>query len=280
MGRNVFAARFRWLEALPLLAVIGALAIIALQTLVEDSSGGNLGRERLFDFYQRVKPASSNDSAPFHVVQIDAESIEKVGPWPWPRTILADIAERAIAAGAKGVVIVEPVDAPDPLSPATIGDFWLSGARDQDLARQLALLPNTDEALARALKGRPTAVAIAERAATASGGLTLQRADTKKIEWLKVSGQAGEFLALPGATERSPVNKALAQSSEIAVAAVRADADGVVRRAAPLWSVDGAATPSVALAAARLALDGAAVTAVPDNSAATSAGVPPQALRV
>ncbi len=278
MGRNMYASRFRWLEALPLLAVIGALAVIALQTLTDESFGANTGRERLFDFYQRIKPASSETTSPLHVIAIDAESIAKVGPWPWPRTILADLADRAIAAGAKGIIIVEPVDAPDPLSPATIGDFWLSGARDQDLARQLSLLPNTDEVLARSLEGRASAIAIAARAAT-QGDLGLQRADTRAVEWLKIAGgTSGEFLALPGAKEIAPVNRKLAQSSTIAVAAIRQDPDGVVRRAAPLWSVGGAATPSLSLAAARFALDGAAVAAKPGNGAATTAGIPPAAL--
>jgi adenylate cyclase len=280
VGRNLYAARFRWLEALPLLVVIGALAIIALQTLASDSSGVNPGRERLFDLYQRLKPAASAAASPFQIISIDAESIDKIGPWPWPRTILADLSERAVAAGAKGVVIVEPVDAADPLSPATIGDFWLSGARDEDLARQLALLPNTDEALARSLKGRASAVAIAERAALGAGGLALQRADTRKVEWLKLAGAEGEFLALPGAKEKSPVNKALREASSLAVAAMDVDPDGVFRRIAPLWSVGGSAAPSIALASARLALDGAPVVAIPDNGAATSAGVPPEAIEI
>jgi adenylate cyclase len=275
----MYAGRFRWLEALPLLMVIGALAVIALQTLADDSFGANTGRERLFDLYQRIKPASSGPASPFHIVSIDAESIEQVGPWPWPRTILADLADRAIAAGAKGVVIVEPVDTPDPLSPATIGDFWLSGARDQDLARQLSLLPNTDEALARSLEGRPTAVAIAARAA-AEGGIELQRADTRKAAWLKISGGSADFLALPIAREAAAVNRKLAGASTLAVAAIRPDPDGVVRRVAPLWSVGNVATPAVSLAAARLALDGAPVAALPENAAASSAGIPPAAISV
>jgi adenylate cyclase len=279
VSRNFFGARFGWLRALPLLAVVFGLFVIALGTLTEGRAGSNPGKEALFDLYQRLKPSSAPVNLAFHVVSIDRESIEKIGPWPWPRTILADIADRAAASGAKGVVLVEPVDSPDPLSPATIGDFWLSGARDEDLARQLSLLPNTDEALARALKGDPSAVAIAEGRNLSTDALRLQRADTKKAAWLKIKG-GGEFLALPGAKERSPVNRQLADAAELAVGALETDADGVVRRIAPLWAVGGIATPSLSLAAARMAEDGAEVTTTPDASAASAAGLSPRSLTI
>jgi adenylate cyclase len=275
---NLFAARFRWLEALPLLIVIGLLAAIALGALASDQAGGNPGRERLFDTYQRLVPAPAGGQAPFHVVSIDRESIRKIGPWPWPRTLLAEVAERARASGAQGVVIVEPVDSPDPLSPATIGEFWLSGARDADLARQLALLPNTDEALAKALNGWKSAVAIGEPAAPYARAVKFQRADIRSVDWLKASA-AADFLALPSAAERAPMNAQLRRASPPAVAALPVDRDGVLRRLPPLWSVDGRATPSLALAAAAMANPGAmSLTLSP--SEVDTAGVLPKALTI
>ncbi|HPE31137.1 MAG TPA: CHASE2 domain-containing protein [Parvularculaceae bacterium] len=276
----MFASQFRWLKALPLLIVTAALAIIAIGALPGDASGAAVGREKFFDYFQRLRPANSGGISPFHVVSIDRESIDKIGPWPWPRTILAEIATKARAAGAKGVVIVEPVDSPDPLSPATIGDFWLAGARDEGLARQLALLPGTDETLAEALGKIPGAVAIGEIPAAPGASELLQRTDARNASWLTMQGGQGEFLALPGAQARFPVNKALAGAAQISVAALPADADGVVRRVTPLWSVSGTPTPSVALAAARLAFDDAPVTAWPSTSSVSAAGAPVGELKV
>ena len=278
MPKNMFAVRFRWLEALPLLIVTGALAFIAIGALSGDQSGAAIGRERFFDYFQRLHPASSNGAAPFHVVAIDRESIDRIGPWPWPRTLLAEIAGRAREAGAKGVVIVETVDSPDPLSPATIGDFWLAGARDEGLARQLALLPGTDETLAATLKTIPGAVAIAETAYPADAPEAVQRADARARDWLQVEGRQGDFLSLPGARPRFAVNASLAESAEISVAALPADPDGIFRRVTPLWSVNGTPAPSIALAAVRLALGGAPVAVAPAPTAVNAAGAPPVAL--
>jgi adenylate cyclase len=274
----MFAAQFRWLEALPLLAVIAALVVIAVGALPGARTGLNSGQERYFDIYQRLKPASSGHASVFLVVSIDTESTEKIGPWPWPRTILADLARRARAAGAAAVVIAEPLDRPDPLSPATIGEFWLSGARDADLARQLSLLPNTDEALAAALAGAPSVVAIAPEAAL--GPVRMQRADSQTVAWLRRPPGSAEFFAFPGAAQGKAFNQALAASAEAAVAALEPDADNVLRRMTPLWSVGEKARASVALAAARHALNSAQITVVPDPTAVYAAGAAPAAIEI
>lgn len=277
MSKNLFAARFQWLQALPLLIVTGALVVIAIGALTGDSQRTGDSKDRLFDFFQRIKPASSQVDTPFHVVRIDRESIEKIGPWPWPRTLLADVADKAREAGATGVVIVEPVDAPDPLSPQTIGDFWLGGARDADLARQLALLPDTDETLARALAQIPGAVGVAA-AGSDPGADAFQRADASAADWLATSGLPGGYLALPAARARFPVNADLKETAQVAVAALPADRDGVLRRTTPLWALAGAPSPSMGLAAAQLAREGETVTAMGAGSTVNAAGAPPAAI--
>jgi CHASE2 domain-containing sensor protein len=48
------------------------------------------------------------------IVAIDEASIERLGPWPWPRPQLAEIVDRAADAGARGIVFdVLLVDARD-----------------------------------------------------------------------------------------------------------------------------------------------------------------------
>lgn len=265
----MFAQRFRWLSALPLFAVILALAAIALGTLSGAHAPSATSREALFDYFQRLQPAPAETASPFHVVSIDRESLAAVGPWPWPRSVLADLVEAAGAAGALGVVVSEPVDAPDPLSPQVIGDFWLQGARDEELARQLDLLPSTDAALAAALERTGGAAGVAPDAKTVT---RFERADTAGLDWLDLAGGGGEFLAMPAARLQFPVAQALAGKTRLAVAALPADADGGVRRAPLFWSVNGAAAPSIALEAARLAAGGAGVAAQAHPSAVSAAG--------
>lgn len=248
----MFSKPFQWLTALPLLLVTGALAVIALGTLAGAQSPDASTRERLFDYFQRLDPAEGAAVHNFHLVLIDRASVDAVGPWPWPRTVIAGIVEAAGAAGAKGVILTEAVDAPDPLSPETIGEFWLSGARDETLAQQLALLPRTDERLAEAFRTVDGAVAIAASAPLdPNRAASSQRTDLKGARWLESSG--GDYLALPATRYFYALTPSLANAAQPSVSALAPDGDGVVRRAPLLWSLDGKPAPSIALEAARLA---------------------------
>ncbi|MEZ5892782.1 MAG: adenylate/guanylate cyclase domain-containing protein [Parvularculaceae bacterium] len=254
MAKRMFSKPFQWLTALPLLIVTAALAVIALGALSGAQSPDARWRERLFDYFQRLDPAAGDAVENFHIVEIDRETVAAVGPWPWPRTILASLVEAADAAGAKAVILAEPVDAPDPLSPETIGEFWLSGARDEALAQQLALLPRTDERLADSFRNIKGAVAVsAEAPADPNRPSSFQRADVKGSTWIISENSGADYLALPAARFFYAINPALANAARPSVAALAPDSDGVLRRAPLLWSIDGAPAPSIALEAAWLA---------------------------
>ena len=237
----------------------GLLAIAALGAVAGAHSPDARAREALFDYFQRIAPASNEVAAAadaFHIVDIDQDSIEATGPWPWPRTILAELVEKAYDAGAKAVALTEPVDAPDPLSPETIGAFWLSGAGDEALARQLARLPRTDIRLAEAFEGAQGAVAVsADAPGNPNSADAFQRTDPRGAAWL-ASGEA-RYLALPAARYFYDLTPALADAARPAVAALEPDSDGILRRMPQLWSLNGAPAPSIALEAARLAASGA-----------------------
>lgn len=282
MARNMFTTRLRWLGALPLFAVILTMAVIAITTLSGAQSNAGGARDKLFDIYQRLSPAPSGSLSHFHVVTIDTESLEKIGPWPWPRTELAKLVRAAADAKAKGVILVEPVDTRDPLSPESIGDFWLAGARDEELARQLALLPSTDAALGAALDLLPAGVAVGAAPATPLGAPPIfQRADGRAADWLKLqSSGGGEFLALPEAKLRGQINPAIVRAAGEAAAPLREDGDGLLRRATLLWSVNGAPTPSLALKAAMLASGAKSAALAADASAVNAQGRVPVALTV
>ncbi len=273
MTKKVFTAQFQWLSALPLLLVTGALAVIALGALTGAQSPDARSRELLFDYFQRISPAASDPSADFHLILIDRESIDQVGPWPWPRTVLAELVETASTAGAKAVILTEPVDAPDPLSPEIIGEFWLSGARDAVLAQQLALLPRTDERLAAAFGEITGAVGVsATPPLNPNRTSALQRTDIKSAAWLRIDQYSGDFLALPAARYLYGLNADLARAAPPAIAALAPDPDGIVRRTPLLWSLDGVPAPAIGLEAARLAAGVESVNTTIKLSAANSQG--------
>jgi len=272
VAKKMFRGNFEWLSALPLLLVTGALGVIALGALTGAQSPDAHSREVLFSYFQRLAPASYDTEENFQLVLIDRESVEEVGPWPWPRTVLAQLVEAAGEAGAKAVILTEPVDAPDPLSPETIGEFWLTGASDDALAQQLARLPRTDEVLARAFSEIDGAVGVSlTPPESPSRGAAFQRTDARAAQWLTFTGD-GDFIALPAARYFYSLNDDLARAAQPAVAALVPDADGVVRRLPVLWSLNGKPAPSIALEAARLANDGNAIEAHATQSSANTQG--------
>ena len=271
MAKPMFRGRFEWLSALPLLLVTGALAIIALGALTGAQSPDARSREVLFSYFQRLSPATYEPGENFHLVMIDRESVDAVGPWPWPRTVLANLVAAAGDAGAASVILTEPVDAPDPLSPETIGEFWLAGASDDALAQQLARLPRTDEALANAFENVAGAFGVA--LAPSTGALRANnflRTQIEENSWLSLDGESN-YVALPVAQYFYALDDTLAASATAGVAAIPLDSDGTLRRLPLLWSLDDSATPSLALEAARLS-NGTPITLQPVGSSATSQG--------
>ncbi len=272
-AKNMFRGQFQWLSALPLFIVTSILTILALMTLTGAGSPEARSREVLFDYFQRMAPANYDPSENFHLVLIDRESVESVGPWPWPRTVLADLVKATAAAGAKGVILTEPMDRPDPLSPETIGKFWLEGASDDALAQELARLPGTDAALAKAFSTTIGAVGVSATPPGNPNSLTaLQRADTSNVAWLEIGDSGVDYIALPGARLLYDLNDELAASAPPAVAALSVDGDGVFRRMPLLWSLGGKPSPSISLNAAKIALGDETITANADMSSANAQG--------
>jgi adenylate cyclase len=279
VAKTVFAARLRWLGALPLLAMIGVMAVLAIMTLANADARQGGPRDRLFDVYQRLFPAKVSSASPIQLVEIDRDSVEKIGPWPWPRSLIAEMVTASGSAGAKGVIFLEGVDRPDPLSPETIGEFWLAGARDERLAQQLALLPSTDLMLARALSETHGAIAVdGSSAAKEISHLALERADAGASPIIATDG--AEYFGLPGARLSAPLNADLAASAPLTVSALPTDNDGVVRSATLIWSAGGKVAPLSALEAARMALGAKTISVVADPTAVSAVGQTPTAVRI
>jgi CHASE2 domain-containing sensor protein len=80
-------------------------------------------REAQFDHYQRWQPRSRNNE-PVIIVGIDSQSLVEHGQWPWPRDLIARLADR-IQAGKPLAVGVDIVFAePDRYSPEVLGEHF------------------------------------------------------------------------------------------------------------------------------------------------------------
>ena len=146
-----FRDRPRSVWAFPLAAL--AIVLLAL--------GGDWGgfaaslRGTLFDAYQRESPRPYEDSRAaggfaVRVLDIDAASIARFGPWPWPHAVLARLMTELRAQGAQMVVLSLALDQPDPVSPSNLIAEIPPGPSFDSTRLALEGMPSPDKALAEA----------------------------------------------------------------------------------------------------------------------------------
>lgn len=106
-------------------------------------------RDQVFDAYQRLKPRVYQPS-PVRIVDIDEESLARIGQWPWPRTRVADLVDKLRGLGA-GVIAFDMVFAePDRTSPSRVIPLW---ENLPELQRWAQRLQDHDDVLAAAVAG-------------------------------------------------------------------------------------------------------------------------------
>ena len=90
----------RWLQTngSQVLAGLIAVAAVALLQFIGLPALDRIGL-LLFDSYQRASPRPYEE-APVRIVDIDDESLRRLGQWPWPRTDVARLTRRLADAGA------------------------------------------------------------------------------------------------------------------------------------------------------------------------------------
>jgi len=92
------------------------LVALALGTAWQSLDGSQIGRSRLesalYDGLSRLAPLPANDRV--IVIDIDDDSLEQIGRWPWPRAVHAAMIDRLAAAGARIVgldlLLIEAAD--------------------------------------------------------------------------------------------------------------------------------------------------------------------------
>ena len=85
-------------------AVTLAVATMAVLSLVDFPLRNNV-QNLLFDEYQRWRPRVEAEETPVRVVDIDEESIQRLGRWPWPRARIADLLRRIESARPASIAL-------------------------------------------------------------------------------------------------------------------------------------------------------------------------------
>ncbi|MEC9462809.1 MAG: adenylate/guanylate cyclase domain-containing protein [Pseudomonadota bacterium] len=111
----------------------------------------------VFDTYQTLKPREATDP-PVAVIDIDEASIGKLGQWPWSRSTVAEIVERASGLGAAAIGFDIVFSEPDRTAPGRL----VEEMRRQGIAIEVGSgLPDPDAQLAEAVASNAVALGIA-----------------------------------------------------------------------------------------------------------------------
>ncbi len=233
-----------WLP--PLVVLIAAVALRAGDPGVIESL-----RLATFDEYQRLKPAVWTD-AKVRIVDIDDESLARVGQWPWPRTKVAELLGRMGEMGAAVVAFDVVFSEEDRTSPRRVITLWSGGADDPVLSEIAARLPDHDEVFAGVLRQVPSVVGFpmvpepTDRLPAVKFGMSFAGDDPKPFL---------AATAAPGARANLRVLEAAAAGQGTFVA--DPDRDGIMRRVSMLAMIappNGASVifPSLSLEALRV----------------------------
>jgi adenylate cyclase len=232
-------ARIAWVPLWISLAVLaGAVAL----HVVEPAFMTTLGNVA-FDTFQKSHPRVYQP-APVRIVDIDDESLEKLGQWPWPRTRMAELVTRLHDQGAAAIAFDVLFAEPDRTSPSRIALLW---PRAPGLAEALKPLPDHDTVFAGAVgKARVvTGFALTRKASE-------QRPPARPSRMVAAGDDPKPFLhrfaaAIPSLAEIE--SAALGNGALTFVAG----ADGIIRRVPLLLLAGDAIVPTLAAEALRVA---------------------------
>ncbi|WP_448509607.1 CHASE2 domain-containing protein [Immundisolibacter sp.] len=176
------------------------------------------------------------------LVDIDEESLRRIGPWPWPRERLADLAERLLSAQRAALVVFDLVLPEGSARQETTGEARLAA-----LGREGLLVP-------------------------------AQAFDYLARDPRVIAGQPGGALAAPWSGPATPATghvanfPALSGARCVGNVGFTPDFDGQVRQLALLTEWRGAYYPTLALAALQCARGKSDLTAVLDRLRLDTAG--------
>lgn len=108
--------RFGWGRLIALAVLAGFLVLRGW-----DAAPLQLARLKTFDLYQLIKPRVPT-ARPVVIVDIDEASLNSLGQWPWPRTLVAKLVDQITTAGAAAIGFDVVFAEPDRTSPAVLAD--------------------------------------------------------------------------------------------------------------------------------------------------------------
>lgn len=202
-------------------------------------------RNAVFDQYQRWGPRTFQET-PVRIIDIDDESLSKLGQWPWPRTRVAELVYKLQSVGAAAIAFDVIFAEPDRTSPSAMLGVWNppSGLRSS-----ISALPDHDAIFAKTISQGGVVL-----------GHALQREGNppehfaKPYSTIMLGGSPLPFLSkFKGSV--TPLRNLQDAAAGIGVVSFNPDSDGIVRRVPLMLRMGDEAVPSLTAEALRVAQD-------------------------
>ena len=223
-------------------------------------------RLRTFDIFQVAQPRVATQR-PVAIIDIDEQSLRKLGQWPWPRTHVADLITRLTNLGAIVIAFDIVFAEPDRLSPIMAADAFRD--LDDETRNKLRALPSNDQAMADAIRqsrvilgetGLPTVVPHSDAQSPAVGIAAL-------------GGDPKPFLiSFPGLLHNISVLDNAAAGRGLF--SIRSERDGIVRRVPMVMLAQDKTMPSLTLEMLRVVTGSSTILIKSDTAGIRSVAVP------
>jgi len=240
---------FRRLSAiLPGLVLVMSLVV----SIYNPSGSATLLSDQVFDIYQRLLPRTVGGAGIQAIyIDIDAETSQRYGAWPWPRKRLQQLIEAVKAQGASAILIDAPLAEPDPTSSRELLKLWrnLPGTGDYSgLDGAFSTLPDPDTVLASTLATTPSVVTFVP----GRPAIENRKAITQKAAISQSGGDARHHIENFTDWRASlPLFETAAQG--VGAGLVDHPAGGIIRSLPTVVSMDGALYPSALMEMLRVA---------------------------
>ncbi len=200
-------------------------------------------RNATFDHFQRWHPRIYQE-VPVRIIDIDEESLRRLGQWPWPRTRIAELVSMLQGYGAAVIAFDVIFAEPDRTSPAAMLELWRASP---SLRRQLDHLPDHDAVL----------TTIIQRGNVVLGFAIEQEGVAHEVPDVKaryvVSGDPPQPYVHAFTRAIPSLPKLESAAAGNGALAFFADADGVVRKAPLVLRMGETLLPSLTAEALRVA---------------------------
>ena len=216
-------------------------------------------RNLVFDQYNRWLPRHEQDS-PVVFVDIDEASLARLGQFPWPRSVFADLVNKMTGYGSAAIAFDILFTEADRTAPAEILPVWENLRLSENAPEWQALraaitaqITSPDDALARAMSDAPVIMATmmsdeAARLAAPKAGIAVRAQGSSDTDGL-------DPMRNVPASSFAISNRDVLNDNALGLGSINAriDDDGIIRRASLLFRAGEHIYPSLALESLRVA---------------------------